>query len=120
MLLPKLQTRVDPTHEAFQCLTPIFDDVPTIHHLFGIWCAFARSTSILPATISTDPLDARMGAKPRGFGLCGPIREQIDRTMPLPVNEERTIFLTATKREIINAKNRRGSLQLHFLGDRWL
>ena len=74
MLLPKLQTRVDPTEEAFQYLTPIFDDVPTIHHLFGTWSAFAGSTSVLPGTISTDPLDARMGAKPLREGLCGPIR----------------------------------------------
>jgi hypothetical protein len=85
MLLPKLQTRVDPTHEAFQCLTPIVDDVPTIHHLFGTWSALARGTPVLPRTISTDPLAARMGAKPRSFGLCGPIREQIDRTMALEV-----------------------------------
>ena len=73
----------------------------------GTWSAFAGSTSVLPGPISTDPLHARMGAKPLREGLCGPIREQIDRTMALPVNEERSIFLTATKREIIDAKNRR-------------
>ena len=59
MFLPKLQTRVDPTHDTFERLTPIFDDVPTIHDLLGRGSAKLCPASILPGTISADPVHER-------------------------------------------------------------
>src|SRR5207245_10188912 len=75
LLLPKRETRRDPTQHAFERLAPIFDDVPPIHDLLGRWSAKLCPASILPGTISADPLHPRVSAEPVCEGLCGPIRQ---------------------------------------------
>src|SRR5260221_4776757 len=81
--------------------------MPPIHHLFSTGRAFAGSTSVFPGTISANPLDAGMGAKPIGKGFCGSIRQQIHWAMMLPVDEQGSVREATTKRKIIYSKNLR-------------
>src|SRR6266699_2265683 len=81
------ETRIHPTHHPFERLTPIFDHMPTIYYLLGRRSAKLGTTSIFAGTISADQLHARMSAKPGCESLCGPVRQQIDWAVPLPINE---------------------------------
>lgn len=79
--------------------------MPPIYHLLCFGSPKVCAPGIFPGTISADPFDSWMGPQPGGKGFCGAISQEIHDAMTLPINEERPIFLTATKREIINAKN---------------
>jgi hypothetical protein len=57
-----------------------------------------------------------MGAKPGREGFGSSVGQQVYRTMALPVNEQCPIGKTATKREVIDAKNRRYRKRLCHLG----
>lgn len=107
LLLPKREIRRDSTQHAFERLTPIFDDVPTIHDLLGRGSTKLHTASLLSGAISADPLHPRMSAKPGDFGFHSRIREQVDRAVMLPINKESPIVEITTKGKIIHAKNGR-------------
>src|SRR5260221_889583 len=107
LVLSLCETRIHPTQHPFERLTPIFDHMPPIHHLLGRGRAKLSTTSILSGTVSADPLHTRMSAKPGCECFCGPVRQQIDWTVPLPVNQQSAVRETTTKRKIIYSKNGR-------------
>src|SRR5215467_12643234 len=91
LVLSLFETRRESTYHPFEGLPPIFKLMPAIHHLLGGRRAKLGPTSIFAGPISTDPLHIRVSAEPLGERFCGPVRQHIDWTMPLPVNQQRAV-----------------------------
>jgi hypothetical protein len=84
----------------------MLEPVPAVKHVFGLRCAFRRSFAVTGPAITAHHLDSRMLSEPVGKNRLVAAQQQIDRSMPLQINQQ-CPCLMGTKRPIIDAKNPR-------------
>jgi hypothetical protein len=82
-------------------LAHVVEDRPSINDVLGQWSAFRRPASIFTGTISTDQFDSWMLFEPLREGIGGSVWEQINRTVHLQIDEDRSIGLTTTESKVI-------------------
>jgi len=88
-----------------QGLAGILQEVKAVSDLHRIRCALPCSFGVRLCSVSHDVLDTGMGAQPGRQRLSGPAREEIDRSMGLEIDQERSVHLTAMEGEIIDAED---------------
>ncbi len=86
-------------------LAHIFEDMPPIENLLGLWRSFGRSTHVVSGTITADEFNPRMILQPLREGFSRALGEQVDGAMRGQINHNRTICLSAAQRKIIHANS---------------
>ncbi|HEU5383848.1 MAG TPA: hypothetical protein VFV38_51265 [Ktedonobacteraceae bacterium] len=76
--------------------------MPPIDNLLCFWCPFTGPLGIVAATITTDPLDTRVGFQPGGEHFRGPFRQQINWPVSASIDEDRAILAPTAKGKTIH------------------
>ena len=90
--------------ETTERIAQVLEHVPPVRNLDRIGCAAGCALGIGPCPISADKLDARMRSQPLRERVRRAVRQDIDRTTLVQVNQYRAIGLSFPESEIINAK----------------
>jgi len=98
---------VVPIQQPLEGLAQVLDAVEAVGDLDGGGRALPCAVGIRPASIPCDDLDARMGREPGGEGRRRPVGQEIDRPMPLQVDEDGAKHLPASIAPIVHAQHAR-------------
>src|SRR5579885_649158 len=79
--------------------------MPPIQHLLRPGRAFAGPSGKLGRAVTTDPLDPWMVLEPPGKGLGTAVGQQINRAMPLQIDQDRPVGAPAPEGKIINPQD---------------
>jgi hypothetical protein len=82
-----------PLEQGLDRLGQVVRQMPAVGDLDRRWSAVRRAVGVLAGSIARNDLDAGMGFEPSGKGLGGTVREEIDRAMPLEVNQDGAVAL---------------------------
>ena len=87
---------------AFNRLAEIGDEMPPVGNLNGSWRSGSNPTAIFTRTIAGHNLNPRMGTQPGFEGCSGAIREEIDNTVVLEIDKNRSVAVATAKSEVID------------------
>jgi len=87
-------------------LGEVVPQVPAISHLDRAGCAAADGFGIRTGPIPADDLDPGMLAQPVGEGVCSPIRQQLDRSVGVDIDDDRPVDMPTAQREVVHAERR--------------
>ena len=86
-------------------LRKIFQEMPSISDLLGLWCSFLGSRRILATAVSADDVDAWMRFKPGANRLDRAIGQQIERLSRFQITDQGSITEAAFEGPIVNAND---------------
>jgi hypothetical protein len=89
--------------------TQVAQHVPPVGHLDGLGSALAGPVGVSTGAVTSDHLDARMGAQPGREGLSLPVRQQVHHAVALEVDQDRAITVATTPRPVVYRENPRGA-----------
>jgi len=75
------------SEDLLQDFAHIFQHVPTVEDLFGLWSSNAGSFEIAAPTISADDLNSRMSEKPIGEHLLVTAQQNLNWSVVLQIDE---------------------------------
>ena len=81
----------------------IFDKMPTVSDLNGLWRTFGRSLAIAGAAVASDKIDARIIPKPGGDSFALAVRQERYNAAPLKIANDASVSTPSTPRPIIDA-----------------
>lgn len=86
-----LQHPIVSHEESLQGISEILQEVPPVGNLHGIRRTTSGTVRIGAGSISADNLDARVSLQPSSKGISRAIGQQINRTVALKVDQNRSI-----------------------------
>ena len=92
----------DGTLDGFGQVVP---QMPPVRHLGGQRRALGRAFGVAAAAVTADDLRARVGVQPGPEGLRGPLREHVDRTAGLDIDQHRAVDMPLAQRKVIDAQH---------------
>src|SRR5260370_42253184 len=92
-------------HQLFELLTQVEEQVEFVGNLLCLRSPTSSRCGIFGSTISTHDLHFWMGTKPRCHGFCRTIRQQIDRSTKLQIDENGAVRLALFPGPVVNAQN---------------
>ena len=93
--------------QALEHVAQVGEQVPAVGHLHGVRRALPRSIGIGPAPIAADDLGTRVRLQPRCQARGRPIGEQVDRAVPLQVDQDRAVCAPFLQAPVVHAQDAR-------------
>jgi len=93
---------------ALQYLGEILHQVEAVSHLDGTGRALPRAVGVGTAAVAGDDRHAGMVLQPGGEGRRAAVGEEVDRTPPFQVHEDRAVGPPSAQRPIVDAQHARG------------
>ena len=91
--------------EPLKGFSKIFQQMPAVYDLLGLWSAVCGSTEVFLATISAHDLHARMLPEPFGKGFRAAIFEEVYWLVRFSIDEDRAAGVPSAKSEIVHAQD---------------
>jgi hypothetical protein len=88
-------------------LAQVLEQMEAVSDLDGIWCATPRSIRIGSSPIATDDRDARMILQPLGETVRRAVGQEVDRSVTLQVDDNRSIRMPTSVGPVINTDDLR-------------
>jgi hypothetical protein len=89
--------------QAFQRITAVLEQVPSVGHLYSLWCTSPYRLGIGTGTVAGNDAHLALGCQPacqcRGIA----IPKQVNRPVAVQMDHDRTVPMSTSERPIINA-----------------
>jgi hypothetical protein len=92
---------------AFQRFPQVLQQVPAIDHLLSVRSAFGGSAQVFGGAIATNHLHAGMALEPLTKSISATVRQQINWSMRLQIDEDRAIGSPSLQGKIVHAQHTR-------------
>ena len=94
-------------HELLQRFLHILDEMEAVSHLYGTGSTSGAARGVCRSTVAADDLYAGMPLEPHSQSLGLAVRQQINDTMLLQVNENGAVTLPTAESEVIHPEHAR-------------
>jgi hypothetical protein len=91
------------TQKSLNRFSQIFQDMPAVNDLLGLWSPIGGSTPIGFRAITANDLHSRMLPEPLGQGFRTTILQQVHWLVRFSIEEECPIGVSSSKGKIIHA-----------------
>src|SRR5439155_5600793 len=101
-----------PSEQTLDRFSQINQNVEAVSNLDGRWCSSASALGIRTGPIAADDLDPSLWSQPLGERLGCTVRQQVDRSMTLVIDQNRAVGAASPSGPVVHAHDaRRQSLQ---------
>ena len=90
--------------EGLECIAKILQQMPPVGNLKSLWGSLGCSSPIGIPTVATDNLDARMLLQPCGNDSLTALRQQVNWSVLLQVDQNGTKATSTTNRPVVDAQ----------------
>ncbi len=90
--------------KANQRLAQILEDMPSVRHLDGLRSTLLRPFSVRTCAIAADKLDSGMLLEPGAQSLSSALRQELNRAVPIKIDQNGAIGLALAEGEIVDTK----------------
>jgi hypothetical protein len=95
-------------HGGLKGITKVAQQMPPVRDLDRVWRSLPDAVGVDAGAVTRDDLHARVPLQPRGKALSSTVGQQVEDPVPLQVDEDGSVAVTAPPSPIINPEHARG------------
>src|SRR5438093_350434 len=96
-----------PSEQTLYRLSQINENVEAVSNLDSRWCSSASALGIRTGPIAADDLDPSLRRQPPGERLGCTVRQQVDRSMTLVIDQNRAVGAASLSGPVVDAHDSR-------------